>query len=47
VFNRVANRPSEKALNRAIGSIFIIVGIVRIVIGSGGGENAGCAALTR
>ena len=47
MFNSVANRQSEKALNRAIGSIFIIVGIVRIVIGYDGGGNAGCATLAR
>ena len=37
---KVANRSSDKGPNRAIGSFFIIVGIVRIVIGYDGGGNA-------
>jgi uncharacterized membrane protein YfcA len=34
-FSKVANRTSEKALNRAVGSIFVIVGIIMTFIGNG------------
>jgi hypothetical protein len=37
-FTKVANRISEKALNRVVGSIFILVGIVMVFIGNGGGD---------
>ena len=47
VFNKVANRSSDKDPNRAIGSIFIIVRIAMIFIGYDGGGNAYCATLAR
>jgi uncharacterized protein len=37
-FTKVANRISEKALNRVVGSVFILVGLVMVFIGNGGGD---------